>query len=97
MLTNILIAVLAGAAWCLGIRALFQEGMILEGLGQKLDETLPEWINKPLWRCPPCMASVHGTILWLTFLSGEYGLLSWPFFVVCLCGVNYVIVNLLPE
>ena len=79
--------------WTLGINSLFQEDMILERLGQWQDENLPLWANKPLWRCPPCMASFHGSVIYLTFAVGEFGLWLWVPFVVCLAGLNYIIVN----
>ena len=79
--------------WCLGISSLFQEDMILEKLGQLFDETIPVWLNKPTWRCPPCMASFHGSLIYLLVLVGDYGLLLWVPFVICLAGLNYVIVN----
>ena len=95
ILTAVSVAILLvlTSLWTLGVTSLFQEGMILERLGQLMDETLPAWMNKPFWRCPPCMASIHGSISYLTFLSGDYGLLCWPVFVICLAGLNYVIVN----
>lgn len=79
--------------WIMGVNSLFQEDMILEKLGQWQDENLPVLVNKPLWRCPPCMASFHGSVLYCLFLCGDYGLLLWLPFVICLAGVNYLIVN----
>lgn len=96
MLTNILtvaLVVMLSSLWCLGVNSLFQEDMILERLATKLDEKLPLWVNKPLWRCPPCMASVHGSAAFFLFLYGDFGLLFWPCLIVCLAGINYVIVN----
>lgn len=103
MHTDILTAVLAAvhlglllalsSLWCLGLNSLFQENMILEKLGQLFDEMLPAWVNKPLWRCPPCMASFHGTVVYFCALSSEYDLWLWLPFVVCLAGLNYIIVN----
>lgn len=103
MHTEILTAVLVAAhfaillslssLWTMGVASLFQEEMILERLGQWQDENLPLWVNKPLWRCPPCMASFHGSVIYLLFMVGDYGLWLWIPFIVCLAGVNYMIVN----
>jgi hypothetical protein len=103
MLTNIQTAVivvshfgillLLSSLWTMGVNTLFQEDMILEKMGQWQDENLPLWVNKPLWRCPPCMASFHGSVIYLLFMVGDYGLWLWIPFIVCLAGVNYLIVN----
>lgn len=84
---------LLSSLWCLGVNSLFQEDMILEKAGTWLDEHLHLWVNKPFWRCPPCMSSVHGSALYFGFLYADFGLPGWPFFVVCLAGLNYLIVN----
>jgi hypothetical protein len=49
---------------------------------------LPKWAIKPLFDCPPCMASVHGT--WIHFILGGT-LFWWPFFVLALCGAMVII------
>jgi hypothetical protein len=50
---------------------------------------LPEWIRKPLFECPPCMSSLHGTIAF--FIIGDFSIYFWPVFCFCLCGLNYII------
>lgn len=39
------------------------------------------------------MASFHGSVIYLLVLVGEYGVWLWVPFVICLAGINYVIVN----
>ena len=43
-----------------------------------------EYWSKPLFICPPCMASVWGTVVW--FLAGG-SLYLWPFYVLGLSGL----------
>ena len=62
---------------------------------------LPMWIQKPLFRCPVCMASIHGIIPY-TLLIFEMGLPEWymmllPFYTLALAGMNVVIFKLTDE
>lgn len=51
---------------------------------------VPEWIRKPLFECPPCMSSIHGTTAFSLF-HHDLNLLLLPIFCFCLCGLNYII------
>ena len=53
-----------------------------------VEHKLPKWVCKPLFICPPCMSSVHGTWVWFA-LGGDA--LYWPLFVICLCGAMRLI------
>lgn len=53
----------------------------------------PDWISKPLFLCPMCMASVHGTLWWFVFNMGSVWF--WPVYVVCLSGVMKLITILI--
>lgn len=73
---------------CIGIWNAFGPGMILGWLGNVWEKRLPDAINKPLWSCPPCMASVHGTWIWMLF-GGGLGM--WLPFVLALSGLNRIV------
>lgn len=81
-----------GCLWVIGVWTLFQPGMILQNLGDHIEAfCIRVWgtvagrmICKPLFTCPPCMASVHGSIIWFTF--GPRDWLWWIPFLLCLCG-----------
>ncbi len=79
--------------WIWGVHAFFElTGIELWFIGlENIPPVipLPEWIMKPLFMCPPCMASVHGTIIWFLTSHGNFG--TWPMFCFCLCGLNYII------
>jgi len=67
----------------IGIWNAFGPGMIFGKAGDFLDSILPKYATKPLFECPPCMASVHGSWVWL--VTG--GALAWlPVFIVALSG-----------
>jgi hypothetical protein len=34
--------------------------------------TLSQWIKKPLYQCPICMASLWTTLFWAMFIRGDY-------------------------
>ncbi len=96
-MTNILVILILSALWCFGVRALFMKGKLLEKAGIWMDSNLPLWVNQPLWRCPPCMSSFHGILIYSTFLMGIYGPI-WLFpFIVMLCGLNYITSYILIE
>lgn len=77
-----------GVGWIWGVHCLFEESYLLGFIPESL-KWLPDWITKPLWGCPACMSSVHGSILFLIFLKVH--LIWWPVYCVCLCGFNYII------
>lgn len=73
---------------CIGITTLFNKGMLLGWLGDIWERRLPDAINKPLWSCLPCMASVQGTWIWF-LLGGSVEL--WVPFCLALCGLNRIV------
>lgn len=67
-----------------GIWTAFGKGMILGWLGDIFERRLPEALCKPLFECPPCMASTYGSAVWL--LTGGSVDLWWIAFVLALSG-----------
>lgn len=66
-------------------------GMIGEFLWKRLDpQGYPkrQWFAKPLALCPPCMASVHGSWLWM--LTGGHWT-DLPLFVLALSGALVIV------
>jgi hypothetical protein len=86
-MTDFITLIIISSMWIMGFHVLFRSGFLLSRAGDYMDTHWSLWINKPLWRCPPCMASVHGTLIFFTL--PEQGLLLWVFFIVCLAGFNY--------
>jgi hypothetical protein len=79
------------------IHILFQEDQLLEKAGDWMDEHWPEKINKPLWACPICMSSVWGLIGFFAldyFFNVHHGIKLLIPFILCLCGLNTIILNL---
>jgi hypothetical protein len=93
--TNFFYLLLFGSFWIWGIYAPFSEGYIFEKVGIFLTKILGKQVSKPLFACPVCMPSVHGSAIAFIF----YGLsLTSIAFVICLCGLNYIIKSILfPE
>lgn len=69
---------------------LFAPGMILGRLGDVWEKRLPEAINKPLWACPPCLASTLGSLMWF-YLGGGWDL--WIPFILALSGFNRIVAS----
>lgn len=96
--------ILAGMLWVWGIHCLFQEGMLLEWLGDPLRTKDPKkahifrhgeglfistWYSKMLFDCPPCQSSIHGTLIFLAVMPFHWYI--WPVYLICLCGANYIL------
>jgi hypothetical protein len=86
---DFIIWVALASAWCWGFSNAFDDGEIFGKAGDWLDEKLPKMLNKPLWSCPKCMPSVHGTIWFL--ISNQSGFIMWILFIVSVSGVNTII------
>lgn len=86
---NLFIVLLLSIGWIWGIKALFSENMLLESVGDWIRSISPSWVRKPLIDCPPCMSSLHGTaIYWILYPEGVW---YWFFFLIVLCGMNFII------
>ena len=46
---------------------------------------------KVLFNCPPCMASLYGTLFFACFIYPTLGILYLPGWVFSLCGLNYLL------
>lgn len=82
-----------GILWIAGVWTAFKPGMILGPLADRIEWVLKKWftkeqsdyICKPLFTCPPCCASLHGTYVW--FIAGGDWMMWLPY-CICLCGAN---------
>lgn len=74
-----------GALVIVGVHTLFLKEMLLEWLGELLARRLPYVLLKPLFECPPCMASIWGTMIW--FGTGGQIDRFWPIYCLALCGL----------
>jgi hypothetical protein len=93
--TNFLLLLLFGSFWIWGIYAPFSEGYVFEKVGTFFTKLLGKQIVKPLFACPVCMPSVHGSILAVVVYDFTFIALA---FVICLCGLNFIIKSILfPE
>jgi hypothetical protein len=84
-----------------GVYSALQKGMILEKLGDKIDE-LPEFYRKPLMSCPICMASVYGfPVYWGFYLLNPSNIFIAIIIYICytfaLAGLNYIISSVLKK
>lgn len=93
---NFLLLLLFGVCWTWGIHCLFQEGYALQPAGDWMRKNMPKWSLKPLIDCPPCLASVHGFMISAAYY--EWRIVIMIAFMVCLCGLNFIIKSILyPE
>ena len=77
--------------WIIGVWNAFKKGMIFGTWGDWLYDW-NEIVSKPIFACPPCMASLHGILIWGA-TGGEWPLLL-PF-IVCLSGAMKILTSTL--
>ena len=85
-------ALFLGSLWCFGVYAVFDNNHLLGHAGNWIEKHTSENFIRPLFGCPPCMASAHGTIIGLCLFG--FSLTIIPY-VVMLCGLNFIIKNLI--
>lgn len=90
-LIQFIIYLLIGVGWIWGVHCLFQRGFIFYGKWREIDKS-PDFILKPFLDCPPCMSSVHGTLIFFfSPMVHEFNLFLWPIYCICLCGINFIL------
>lgn len=103
-MNEFIVLLIFGALWCFGIYCLFAEGYILEPFGNMVRKKLPtspetygaQWYTKFMFDCPPCMGSLHG--FFIAAFYYDWHIAQMFLFMVCLCGMNYIIKSILfPE
>lgn len=75
------------------------EGMVFQIVAEKL-HTLPEWMKKPLYDCPICMAPWWGSVILLLMClhSGDWlDPLSWLLLVFAAGGINTVLIHIIEK
>jgi|SRR5690606_24363007 len=95
-MTDFLLLMALASLWIWGIRCLFSEGYILERTGRFIERTFPSWVYYPTLGCCACMSSIHGTLwYWIggAVVLETVNFFVWPVFCVCLCGVNYLLLE----
>jgi len=90
MVDFILLLILT-SLWIWGFHGFFQLNDFFTGKYSRFE--LPIFIRKPLFDCPPCMSSIHGTISYFLFTDypSYHAITLWIAFCFCLCGLNYII------
>jgi hypothetical protein len=74
-----------------GFHLATQPGMILYSL-RLWGYSLPESLQKPLYDCPTCMASVHSTYFFLPACAmTDVSLWMWPLYILSLSGLSTII------
>lgn len=75
---------------CLGIHCVTREGMIFGAVADYIRDCIGEYSSKPLFDCPPCMASVWGIAGWF-YSHPEIHIIPY---LLILCGVNALVSKL---
>lgn len=95
-----IISLLPASLFIYGVNILFQEGHLLEKLGEWMRSKWPNWITKPLYDCSICMASLWGSIAFVAigyFFGVHLPLKQFIPYIFCLCGLNTIINKLISK
>lgn len=93
-MTDFIIYLVVASLWIWGVYAVFDSKHLLGKIAAWIEVNTSTTFCRPLFLCPTCMSSVHG-ILW-GVLCYDFTYTVFPF-IICLCGLNYIINSLLPE
>ena len=85
---DFILLLIIGSLWIWGVFCAFDEGMIFWPIREGLHHRLPDGVLKPFISCPMCMASVHGGAIGLIYY--DFHLIVIPY-IICLCGLNFII------
>ena len=66
--------------------------MIFYNVGQWLTKNITDYINKPLFACVTCMASIWGTLAYLYFF--DFQVIEWLIFIGSVAATNGIILKL---
>jgi hypothetical protein len=93
--TPLLLIALFNALHIIGLHLSTGEGMINYWVHQATAK-LPNWLTKPLFDCPTCMASIHSTYFYWYFADLTWvALLAYPFYITAVAGISTLINSLI--
>lgn len=85
---DFILLLIIGSLWIWGVFAAFDEGNVFWPIRKSLTELGADWYLKPFISCPYCMGSVHGFIIGFYHFGPSLHILAY---MVCLCGLNFII------
>lgn len=91
---DFILTLIIASLWIWGVFAAFDDGNIFSGIRKVAERLFGTELMRPVFGCPYCMASIHGGLI--GFYWYGFSLVVIPF-VICLCGLNYVVTNLIWE
>lgn len=94
-MSEFILLLIVGVAWIWGVHCPFSTGYVFSKIGGHLWEKWPHWICKPLFVCPPCMSSIHGFAISAVYF--DFHIFTMMAYMVCLCGINYILKSMIYE
>lgn len=94
-MTELIQYLLLNSLWIFGFSKLFDAGMIFSKIDVEFSLWVSPkwaWIQKPVYSCPPCMASIHGISGF--FLSG-LDVSHLPIYLISLIGLNTLLQSII--
>lgn len=91
---ELLLHILLTATAILGLHVATWDDMILNKPASWCNANLPYLLNKPLFNCPTCMASIWGTAYFITY--NPAGWVYYPVFILAVSATATFLNRLLP-
>lgn len=93
---ELILLLILNALFIVGFHQTTHDGEINSWVSNLLDNA-PEWVKKPLYACPTCMASVHSTyVYWYNYEPNIHNGLVYILYVFALSALGTAI-NLIIE
>lgn len=87
---DFILLIIIGSLWIWGIFALFDEGNLLWFIRERAEKDGAGYMIKPFVSCPYCMSSIHGFWISIAYYGFDQFYLI-PIYMICLCGLNFII------
>lgn len=87
-MNEFILELIFGALWCYGVYAVFNNDHLLGPVADWIESRTSATFCRPLFGCPPCMASFHGGIIGLCVFGFHLPVIPY---MICLCGMNYIV------
>jgi quinol-cytochrome oxidoreductase complex cytochrome b subunit len=92
MIEHYLKLILLTALVIWGIHCVLSPRFVFHFIGEWIKRTVGEYWSKPIYSCPACMSSLYGVA---ACVIARVNFLHAPFFILALCGLNFILIEFL--
>lgn len=94
---ELILNLVVSSLWIWGIHCIFEPRfvgyrMLYNLFSRSWEDLHDRYYMKPVLSCPACMSSLHGLLM---AFSLDVPLHQWPLFIITLCGLNFILIEVL--